>query len=1175
MLFIVLVALLPASGWAQSSNATISGSVTDQTGAVIPGAEVTVSAEGSAAVGKAVTSSDGSYTLPNLPQGTYRLEVKAKGFQTFVQTGIIINLNEAVRVPVTLQLGATVQTIEVSAAASPLNYQSAEVKGAVTKEVITDLPLMVSGAQRSAVNFVTLMPGVEGASGMPALSARFNGGQNGSDEATMDGVSMQEGLLNQSGMIAMSYDFPISPEAVGEISVLTANYDVQYGSSPAAVIVTSTKAGTNEFHGGGYEYLRNTVLNARSFGGGSRPVDIENDIGGYIGGPIKFLPTFWTNNKKSYFFVNNEEYRSRGGTITPISTVPDGLMKQGNFSEWPNPIFDPDTTAANPAYNPNLPTSLANEPYTRQQFMGCNGTTPNVICATDPRLAASLAQGWLKYVPAPNRPGLSANYASPHALANELNAETDQWDVRGDMYIGENDHISPTWHYRGTLPFTQDAMPLVIGTYQTRIPNYSELPRLNWDHTFKSNLLNHFAFGYLDLWSRLYNSSDCCVNQVPHIKGVFNPNSHEPYIGFQEYTAYGASGDFVTRRPTWVWNDMLTWVKGKHTLHMGGEYRRASYPTAEQPNASGSFNFGDLNTGQLGIPSGNSMASFLLGDVSSASVSYYTLTNFVPQQTAFNLFLGDTWKATSKLSVNLGIRWDVFEPSVEKNNKTSFFDPYAANPDAGGRLGTLAFAGTNSAYGSAAFGARAPESIWHKGFGPRIGLAYTLSPKTVLRGGAGLFFEQLYYPAWNGGIATDGFNENVSWSSSLGGLQPAFVLQNGVPQNFTPPPFYTAGFDNGLSSPNYRPFDADRLPRAYQWNGTVEHQFTNNFYVSAAYVGNHGLRLTSALDPINTLNPSYLSMGNKLYDQFQPGMTSLDGVPAPYAGWAAQMKACAPTVALALVPFPQYCNGISGDDENLGASTYNSLQLKAEKRMSNGVYLLAAYTWSKLLTNADTAQSDYSGTSGWISPYERQRNKAPSDADIPHLFTMSGVYELPFGPGKRFLNQAGPVGKIVGGWAASTVLHLQSGTPLFFYSSVCNVAGVAACLPGVLPGANPFTHPGGSWDPQYPLVNKAAFEPPSSFNFYLGQGPRVTNYHAFPYDNEDFGIMKTTKLTERFALELRVEAFNIWNWHSFTEYDQRPGVLPIDNGVGDPTFGMWNGTVDSPRNLQVGAKITF
>jgi hypothetical protein len=1170
LLLLSLFVILGMTGslFGQSSNGTISGTVVDPTGAIVPAAQVSVAGEGVSASGKAATGPDGSYTLPNLPPGTYRLEVAASGFQTFVQTGITIHLNESVRVPVTLQLGASKQTIEVSAAASPLNYETPVVKGAVTKQEITQLPLQVSGGQRGAAAFVTILPGVTSMGTGDSFMARFNGGQLMSDEATMDGVSMMEGLLNQSGMVGIQNDYPVAPEAVGEISVLTSNYDVQYGSSPAAVIVASTKAGTDSFHGGGYGFLRNSGLNARPFGVAKRPFDIEEDVGGYIGGPINFLPLFSSGRRKSYFFVNNEEYRSVGATTKPILTVPTAKMRQGDFSEWPNPIYDPATTQA--VVVGGVTT------YTRQQFMGCNGTTPNVICSSDPRLASSLAQGWLTHVPPTNLPGLSANYESPFGLASSLNAHTDQWDIRGDMYIGDADHISTTYHYRGSLPFTQHSFPAVIDTNNTRIPNYNELPRLNWDHTFRSNLLNHFAFGYLDLPTQVYNSSDCCVTQVPQIAGVYS-HKHEPSMNFGGYNSYGGNADFYTRRPTWVWNDMLTWVKGKHTLHMGGEFRIATYPTIQQPNGSGTFYFEELNTGLLGVPSGNSMASFLLGEVSSATASYYTLTNFVPTENVWNIFLGDTWKATSKLSVSLGVRWDVFQPSIEKNDKTSFLDPYAPNSGAGGLNGKMVFAGNQA--GEASFGGRHPESTFYKGIGPRIGLAYSLSNRTVARGGFGIFFEQNFYPGWGGGIATDGFNETAGFSSSLGGLQPAFLLQNGFPQTFTPPPFISSSFLNGENSPNYRPFDANNLPRAYQWNLTVEHQFTNNFYINVAYVGNHGLRLTSELDPINALNPSYLSLGSSLYDQFQPGQTTLDGVAAPYAGWAQQMQACSPTVAQALVPFPQYCNNIYASNENIGSSTYNSLQVKAEKRMAHGVWILGAYTWSHLLTNADSAQTTNSSNGYAISPFQRQRNKSNSGADIPQVLTASLIYDLPFGAGKRFLGgSSGVLDRVIGGWQASTVLRVQSGTPVYFRSGVCNVPSqvAAACIPGVLSGANPFLQSGGSWDPgKGPLFNAAAFQPVSTFDFNLGAGSRVTSLRAFPYHNMDFGLSKTTKVTERVGIEIRIEGFNLWNWHCFTINSNSGYGQPFNDDISSPTFGTWTGAVSNPRNFQVGLKVLF
>jgi len=668
------------------------------------------------------------------------------------------------------------------------------------------------------------------------------------------------------------------------------------------------------------------------------------------------------------------------------------------------------------------------------------------------------------------------------------------------------------------------------------------------------------------------------VDEIPKISGVYS-HAHTPALNFSEYSGYGGAGDFFTTRPTYVANDTLTWIRGKHTFHVGGEYRNASYPTHTEDNGSGTFSFSNLSTGVLGIPSGNSMASFLLGTVSSASAGFYSLPDWKPKSDALGLFVGDTWKLTAKLNVTLGLRWDMFRPSVEAEDRTSFFDPIGANPGAGNRPGRLAFAGTK--WGAASFGERHPEKTFHKGFAPRVGFAYTLTPKTVVRTGYGVFFMQNFYPGWNGGIATDGFNTTAAFSSSQGGLQPAFLLQDGFPQNFAQPPFIDSTYRNGQGGPNYRPFDANQLPYSQQWNLSVEHQFTEHFYISAAYVGNKGTRLLSQLSPLNVLDPKYLALGNKLNDQFTPGQTVLDGVPIPYSGWVEQLTSCPPSVAQALLPYPQYCGNIYGQNENVGNSSYHSLQLKAEKRFSHGIWMLASYTLSKSLSDAESAQSastQWAGLSGVISPYERHRNKSLASLDLPQILAVSFTYQLPFGNGRRFLSKGGIVNKILGGWEVTSIARASSGTPLFFRSSFCNVPSqfAAGCIPAILPGADPYAQDRGNYDPRKPLFNKSAFEPADSFNFYLGKGPRVSNLRGFGYHNQDFGLTKVTQISEKVSLQIRAEAFNVWNWHIFTQAgDNFTGFNIVNTDVASPSFGMWGGSVSPPRNIQVGAKILF
>ena len=452
-----------------------------------------------------------------------------------------------------------------------------------------------------------------------------------------------------------------------------------------------------------------------------------------------------------------------------------------------------------------------------------------------------------------------------------------------------------------------------------------------------------------------------------------------------------------------------------------------------------------------------------------------------------------------------------------------------------------------------------------------------MTPKTVVRTGYGIFFDQAFYPGWAGGISVDGFNSTPSFSSTLGGMIPAFLLQEGFPQNFTPPPNISAGALNGqyTNAGNngggfYRPFDANRLPYSQQWNLTIEHQFTENFYISAAYVANKGTRLPSAEVPLNALNPSLLSMGSKLFDEFGPSDTVLDGVSTPYAGWVNQMAACPPTVAQALLPYPQYCGGIVGDNENAGNSTYHSFQFKAEKRFSHGASLLTSYTNSKLITSSDNTQSFSMGTQIYqISPFQRSRNKSLAVDDVPQILSVAFTYALPFGKGQRFLGKGGPIGKVVGGWELTNIFRLSSGVPMYFRNGECNLPSEfdAACIPAT--GSNPFAQSKGSFDPTKPLLNLSSFEATGQLptGYYFGSGSRISNLRGFGFYDHDIGLIKEIPLTEHVKIQVRGEFFNIWNWHTFTNN--------FVNDVSSPSFGMWNGGVSSPRNIQLGTKVIF
>ncbi len=1089
----IVLLLLSLNVWAQSFNATLTGSVTDPSGLPVPAVELTLTPVGTGVPVRVTSGSDGLFSFPNLQSGEYELRASITGFKEFVQRGIHVLSNQVARVQVKLELGAETQTIEVNENVSAINFDNAEVKGEISPQNIQQLPLLVGGITRSAVAFAKLLPGVTegGGSDGRQFNVRVNGGMTMGDEATLDGVSVADGALGQSGIALSITGHPWSPEAIGEISLLTSNYQPQYGATTSSVTTGVTKSGTNEFHGSLYEYHRNTALNARQFDIARRPQDIEQDFGGTIGGPIKIPWLAWTDRKKTYGFFNYEQFIRRGGVTAPTVSIPSLKERAGDFTDWRDaagnliPIYDPATTRRDPNTGD----------FIRDQFMGCDGRTPNVICPSDPRLQSSLAKQWLRYLPTPTNGQPLNNYTLPVPITGNVNSDTILWDMRIDHHIGDKDRFFYTQHYYASeANVNESVLPKEISANGYRKPNTNNLWRASWSHTFNSHLLFNLNLGY----NNIYSVSNCVGKDpsvVPKISGVVN-NNLPPAMGLQDFESMGCNSEFSQTRPAYIANALLSWVRGRHTFRFGGEYRNQQVNTTEYGNESGSFSFNRLNTGLLGVNSGNSVASFLLGAVSSGSLDIRTQGSQYARQPYTAVYFGDTWKATTKLSIDYGLRWDLSSPITEKHDVLSFFDPVGTDPGAGNRAGRLAFAGDK--WGAASLGRRTPESTFYKAFAPRLGFAYTVAPKTVVRAGYGIFFQQLYYTGWTGGVGggLDGFNANPVFSSTDGGISPQF-----------------------------------------------------------------------------------LSLGSKLNDQFTAGQTTLDGVSVPYAGWVSQMTACPPSVAQALLPYPQFCNSFISNNENAGSSTFHSFQLKAEKRYSNGLWILGSYTLSKLLANTDDVMRIDGGSSGVFSPFQRERFKSLSSGDVPHSVRATAIYQLPFGKGKRFMGSSAIADKILGGWELTSIYTYTSGIPYFFRSSVCNVPAQfrAGCVPAILPGADPFAQSqDGSYDPgKGPLFNAAAFESPSSFNYYFGSGSRTENVRGFAYKGHDVSLLKNIRISEKATFQLRGEFFNVWNWHYFVTGGVWGVTRPFVDDVASPAFGQWNGAVSQPRNIQVGAKIIF
>ncbi len=1168
-LLLAVAVLLPVSAWAQSFNGSISGTVKDPSGASISGADLALKNQAGGIEMKRTSLEKGEYAFRNLVPGTYELRATAAGFKPQVQKNIEVNLNADVRVDLSLALGAQSEQVEVVAETSTMNYESGAHEDGIAPGTLQQLPIAFGTGPRAAASMVLLVPGVSSGGQGNAFDARINGGMATGDEAVVDGVSMQQGTLNQSGMISIFQDFPFSPDMVSEIKVVTSSYEPQYGASTSGQIVATTKSGTDAFHGAVFDYHQNDRLNARQWGSDTKSPLKKNNFGANIGGPAK-IPVLWSNSVKSYFYVNVEGFRQTGGANRPTLSIPSLKERGGDFSDWRDadgnliPIYDPATIRVLPD------GTVVKDPFPGN-IIPANRITPQ-------------AQQFMGFLPTPTNGDPLNNYLVPTAIPDTILGDSNYFFMRFDTYAGQRDHMSVSlWHQRAPKKFFS-TLPHELANEEFSDPQNSWVNRFNWDHTFGPNLLNHLAFGYLNRNEGYGSVNVDALDKLPKIAGVAVQNT-PPVIGFSDDFAQwgntrGPNLGNLSTRPTYIVNDLLTWIRGNHTLKGGFEYRNLGYNAHTNVNEAGSFSFGRGATGLLDEVSGSPIASFLLGAVDSANVDLWgdARTAYSRQQ-AYVLHAGDTWRVNSKLTLNYGLRWDYFTPLSEKYNHLSFFDPTGPNPGAGGRPGRLAFAGTD--YGAASYGAPYPEKPFKKAFAPRLGLTYAINQKTLVRAGWGIFYDRAFYPGWEGAPSQDGFSSNVAFNSTLGGLQPAFLLQNGFPQDFAPPHFIDSAYRNGQDL-RYRPLNANERARSQQWNLTLDREIAKGFTVGVAYVGNRTTRLPSLNNPLNALDPKLLSLGSQLNDEFQEGQTSLHGVPEPYPGWREQMTSCAPSLAQALLPYPQYCSSLQGANENEGVSTYHSLQAKLEKRFSGGTYALVSYTFGKILTSgADNVQTEaltWNGVTGLISPFEKERNKGLASDDVAHVLSAALVYELPVGRGKKLLDRGGMTNALLGGWQLSTVFRYSTGLPFFFRSSFCNVPGQfrAGCIPAFKDGVNPFAQDKGSFDPaKGPLFNKDAFESVDAFNFYYGTGPRISSLRGFSYRNQDLSLIKNTKIGGRMNLQLRVEAFNVWNWHVFGWSGDINGGPAFDTDLASPSFGSWTGGVSDPRVVQVAARFEF
>lgn len=1177
------------ASFGQDTNASLSGTVTDPSSAAIPGAKLTLTNEATSFQSNFISDAEGAYNFRNLTPGNYTLEVSAKGFKSTTQKGIQLAVNQAARLEVHLPVGNTDETVTVTADTSLINYENQTLEGGVSPETLQDFPLVVSGAPRSSVAVATMMPGVTSAGGNNAFNARINGGIITGDEAIVDGVTTSEGFMNQSGMVALQTDFGMSPDITSEVKVLTANYDAQYGNTTSGQLIIQTKSGTEKFHGAAYEYNRNDYFNATPYGtvpGSVKPYDKENDYGANIGGPI-FLPKLHGPNSflKGYFYFNWEGFKDHGGSNPGPASIASLKARTGDFSGWSSQLWYPN----DPRFGADAGTPIA-----------WNGQKNLINPAyEDPKAAEYLAA-----LPTPSNSGELNNYAVKAGGQGSLTNSENVYFARADLNIGSNDHLYYTywWQYSGVN--TASDLPKELSDASPANPEDAPIQRLNWEHTVNNNLTNHFSFGYLNRNEGYYALNG--DTPLPHIDGVSDP-TQAPAMQFSNYRGFGStnpknSKDDVTTRGTYGLTDVVNYVHGKHAFKGGFEWKKAGTSIHESYATGGLFGFSPDTTGNkvTGDP-GNDMASFFMGAVASATTTFYNVRAEYPRQYGYAVHFGDSWRVTPKFTANLSVRWDYITPFAEKLDNLSFFDPIGANPGAGNRPGRLAFAGNK--WGDASYGKPYPEVPFKAGWAPRVGFAYALNEKTVVRAGYGIYYGQAFYPGWDGGMSQDGFNKTVNINQIASGPNsrfetPALFLKNGISasQIGSTDKVIDPTFDNGLTPSKYRPLDGNKRPYSQMWSMTVERQLPSSFYVQLSYVGTKGTHLPSALSPLNVLNPvdpTVQALGSAINDTWVPDNEW--GIAEPYAGWADQINAggsCSPTYAQALIQYPQYCGVLHGQNEQHGTSIYHSFQGKIERHLTHGLYFLGTTTVQKMYTDAaDTVQSGNThyagnqGNNGQFSPYfEKPRAWAIVPDNVPVTVQVSVVYDLPFGRGKQFLNGGGLQNTLIGGWQVTPLYHYDYGTPFSFYSSACNINGYMreGCVPGIVPGQSLQPHGRNGFDPSKGAAyfNAAALEPASSFAAYgyTGTGRAVEPVYGPSYKNLDLSLAKETSITERAQFKFGVNFFNAFNNHALISSQGGnyggPSVA-FYTDIANPNFGQWNGGVSSPRTIQFYGRLEF